>query len=58
MNSVVAPKIGSHLLISIDKNIIGTKHHHRLILHSSCHVSRALLVAKRVEQGTIRVGNE
>ena len=38
--------------------ITGTQHHHKLILHSSFHVSRLLVVATKVEQGTIRVGNE
>ena len=38
--------------------ITGTQHHHKLILHSLCHVSRVLVVATKVEQGTIRVGNE
>ena len=38
--------------------ITGTQHHHKLILHSSCHVQRVLVVAAKVEQGTIRVGNE
>ena len=40
------------------QKITGTQHHHKLILHSSCHVQRVLVVAKKVEQGTIRVGNE
>ena len=38
--------------------ITGTKIHHKLILYSSCHVPRLLVVATRVEQGTIRVGNK
>ena len=37
--------------------ITGTKHHHKLIFHSSCHVQRVLLVSIKVEQGTIGVGN-
>ena len=36
----------------------GTQHHHKLILHSSCHASRVLAVTTKVEQVTIRVGNE
>ena len=35
-----------------------TQYDHKLILHSSCYVSRVLVVAKIVEQGKIRVGNE
>ena len=38
--------------------ITGTQHHRKLILHSSCHVQRVLVVATKVEHGTIRVGNE
>ena len=38
--------------------VTGTQHHHKLILHSSWHVSRVLVVATKVEQGKIRVGNE
>ena len=38
--------------------IMGTQHHHKIILHSSCHVQRVLVVATKVEQGTIRVGNK
>ena len=38
--------------------ITGTQHHHKLILHSSCHVSRLLVVATKVEHGIMRVGNE
>ena len=38
--------------------IKGTQHHHKLILHSSCHIQRILVVATEVEQVTIRVGNE
>ena len=42
---------------SINK-ITGIQHHHKLILHSSCHISRVLVVATKVEQGKIRVGNK
>ena len=38
--------------------ITGTQHHHKLILHSSCHVLSVLVVATKVEQVTIMVGNE
>ena len=38
--------------------ITGTQHHHKIILHSSWHVSRVLGVATKVEQGTIRLGNK
>ena len=38
--------------------ITGTQHHHKLILHSSFHVQRVLVVAPKVEEVTIRVGNE
>ena len=38
--------------------ITGTQHHHNLILNSSFHILRVLVVSKNVEQGTIRVGNE
>ena len=38
--------------------ITGTQYHHKLILYLSCHVPRLLVVATRVEHGTIRVGNE
>ena len=38
--------------------LTGTQHHHNLILHSSCHVQRLLVVATEVEQGTNRIGNE
>ena len=38
--------------------IIGTQHHQKLTLHSSCHVSRVLVVATKLEHGTIRVGNK
>ena len=59
MNEVVAPKIW---LSPFDghrrKKITVTQHHHKLILHSSCHVQRVLVVATKVEQGKIRVGNE
>ena len=51
-------KIGSHLLMDINKKITFTQHHHKLIFHSSCHVPRVLVVASKVEQGTIRVGNK
>ena len=34
----------------------GTQFHHKLILYSSCHVPRVLVVATKVEHGTIRVG--
>ena len=38
--------------------ITGTQHHHKLILYSSYHVQRVLVVTTNVEQGKIRVGNE
>ena len=38
--------------------ITGTQHHHKLTLNSLCHVSRVLVVTKKVEQGAIRVGNK
>ena len=44
--------------MTINKKIKGTQHHHKLILHSSCHFQRVLVVATKAEQGTIRVGNE
>ena len=40
------------------KKITGTQHHHKFILHSSCHVQRVLVVAIKVEHVTIRLGNE
>ena len=52
MTAVVAPKRWIHIKIT------GTQHHHKLILHSSFHVSRVLVVTPKLEQGTIRVGNE
>ena len=42
----------------LTNNITGTQHNHKLILHSSCHVSRVLVVTTKVEQEKIRVGNE
>ena len=54
MTAVVAKKVGSNILMAIDKKIIGTQHQHKLILHSSFHVQRVLVVATKVEQGTIR----
>ena len=44
--------------MAIKKNLIGTQHHHKIILHSSCHVQRVLVVATKVERGIIRVDNE
>ena len=38
--------------------ITGTQHHHKLVLSSSCHVQRVLVIATKVEQGKIRVGNK
>ena len=37
------------------KQITGTKNHNKLMNNSSCHVQRVLVVATKVEQGTIRV---
>ena len=51
-------KVGPHLFMAIHKQNKGTQHHHKLLLHSSCHVKRVLVVATKVEQVTIRVGNE
>ena len=42
----------------LTNKITGTQFHHKLILYSSCHVPRLLVVTTRVEQQTIRVGNE
>ena len=53
-----AKKLALTLWWTSTNKIIGTQHHHKLILHSSCHVQRVLVVATKVEQGTIRVGNE
>ena len=44
--------------MSINKKITGTQFHHKLILYSSVHVPRVLVVATKVEQGTIRVVNK
>ena len=59
MNAVVAPKLW---LSPFDghrpKKITGTQFHHKLILYSSCHVPRVLVVATKMEQRIIRVGNE
>ena len=38
--------------------ITGTQHHHKLILHSSCQVQMVVVVATKVKQGKIEVGNE
>ena len=38
--------------------IIGTQFHHKLILYSSWHIPRVLIVTTKIEQGTIRVSNE
>ena len=38
--------------------ITGTQFHHKLILYSSCHFPKILVVATKVDQGKIRVGNE
>ena len=42
----------------LTKKIKVTEHHHKLILHSSCHIQMVLVVATKVEQGTIRVVNK
>ena len=42
---------------STDK-ITGTQHHHKLILHSSYHVQRLLVVSTKVEEGTIRLNKK
>ena len=59
MTAVVTPK---SWLSSFDghqqTNKKGTQHHHKLILHSSCHIQRVLVVATKVERGKIRVGNK
>ena len=44
--------------MGINNKKTGIQHHQKLILHSSCHVQRALAVATKVEQGTLRIGNE
>ena len=38
--------------------ITGTQHHHKLIFNSLCHIQWVLVVATKLWQGTIRVGNE
>ena len=38
--------------------ITGAQFHHKLILYSSCHGPRVLIVATKLEHGKIRVGNE
>ena len=58
MTSFVAPKSWLPPFDGHQKQkITGTQHHHKLIPYSSCHVQRVLVVATRVEQGTMRVGN-
>ena len=44
--------------MAINNKKTGTQHHHKIILHLSCHIQRVLSVATKVEQGTIRVGYE
>ena len=51
-------KVGSHLLLSINKQNNRTQHHHKIILYSSFHIQRVLVVAKKLEQEKIRVGNK
>ena len=59
MNAVVEPKRWLSLFVGHQKTkITGTQHHHKLILYSSCHIQRVLVVSEKVEQGTIRVGNK
>ena len=46
-------------MMAIENKISGTEYHHKLIFYSSCNVPRRVLGgAKKVEQGTIRVGGE
>ena len=46
-------------MMAVDKKITGTQYNHKLILYSSCHVTRRVLGgATKVEPGKIRVGGE
>ena len=58
MTAVVETKIWTSPFDGHRKEKKGIQHHQKLILHSSCHVSRVLLVATKVEQGLIRVVNK
>ena len=58
MNAVAAPKSWISPFDGYWQKKIGTHFHHKLILYSSCHVPRVLVVATRGQQGTIRVGNK
>ena len=53
-----AKKLALPFLWPLTNKITGTQHHHKLVLYSSCHVPRVLVVSTKVEQGTIRVGNK
>ena len=58
MTAVVAPKSWISHFDGHPKKITGKQQHQKLIFHSSFHVQRLLVVATKLEQVTIRVGNE
>ena len=53
-----AKKLTLNFCFPQSNRITGTQHHQKLLLHSSCHVQGVLVVATKLEQGTISVGNK
>ena len=51
-------KLALTFLWTSTNKVTGTQFHHKLILYSSWHIPRVLVIATKVEKGTIRVGNE
>ena len=56
--SCCAKKLALNFWWLSTNKITSTHFHHKIILFLSCHVSRVLVVATKLEQVTIRVGNE